>query len=361
MRPVDRVTAALYHEEPDKVPFVDHFSQPEAVDLFFRGWRVSNEERWLLKQARWWGNDIISVSINAPTLLSEEIVKDPSKRGYVITRQAWGSITYTRRTPYFHIIIHSPIRWPEDLDRIEVPTLGKYEDKITAIARSVSKYKRQGYFVEAFHNGPFVMVWHWLRGLTTFLTDIVKDPYFAKRLVEFAMKNQIELSKAFIDEAEIDAIRLGNDMGTTRSLFFSPRAYKEIFNPWEKRLVYEYHKRGVFVFYHCHGNINLIFKDLVDTGIDAIDPLDPDDGINLAEIKEKYGDRITLRGGISKYIGRYNKREIYEHVKDRIRIAAPGGGFILQSAGGLPQDMPKENFYYYKKIINELRRYNMRI
>jgi len=359
MQPVDRVVATLYHEEPDMVPFYEFFSQPEAQDLFFRPQRSKSHAEWVLKETRWWGRDIITVNINAPNLISEVIVHEPGRRGYTVVKEAWGAISYNRRIPGFVKVIHSPIRWPEDLDRIEVPSLDKYESKIESIAKEVEVYKKAGYFVEVFHNGPFVMTWQRLRGLTTFLMDLVRNPSFAKRLVDFAMSHQLELTKAIIDEAKPDAVRLGNDMGTNKSLFFSPKSYKEIFNPWEKRLVQEYHGKDVFVFHHCHGNINLILRDMVETGIDAIDPLDPYDGIDLAEVKEKYSDKVTLRGGVCRYIGTYNQKQIYEHIVDRLRIGAPGGGYIIQSSGGLPNDMPKENYHYYKKVIWKLRKYRM--
>jgi hypothetical protein len=362
LKPVDRVVATLYHEEPDKVPFNEFFCQPQARDLFFRPSRTGvSGVKTLLKETKWWGRDIVRFGINADALLSEVIVHDPSRKGYSVVKGAWGSIYFGRRIPSFSKTIHSSIHWPEDLDRIEIPSLDKYKPKIKALARDVKIFRKAGYFVEAFHNGPFVMTWARLRGLTNFLMDIVRDPVFAKRLVDFAMSNQLELTKAIIDEAKPHAIRLGNDMGTKENLFFSPQAYNKIFNPWEKKLVKEYHKRDVFVFHHCHGNINLIFKDIVETGIDAIDPLDPYDGINLIEIKEKYGDKITLRGGIGKYVGEYNKKQIYEHVVDRLKIGSPGGGFIIQSSGGLLHTMGKENIQYYKKIIKKMRNYDPNI
>ncbi len=357
MQPADRVITALEHEEPDKVPFHESFSQAEASDLFFPRRHLETSTDWVLKETRWWGRDLITVGINAPNLISEVIVHEPGRRGYSIVKEAWGSITYSRRIPGFHRVIHSPVRWPEDLERVESPSLDQYESKIAAVAQEVGIYREAGYFVEAFHNGPFVMSWHRLRGMRAFLMDLARNPGFAKRLVDFAMSHQLELTKAVIDEARPDAIRLGNDMGTNESLFFQPRLYKRIFNPWERRLVREYHKRGVFVFHHCHGNINLIFKDMVETGIDAVDPLDPDDGMDLAELKERYGDRVTLRGGISKYIGTYNREQIRGHVLDRLLTGSPGGGYIVQSAGGLPHNMPKGNFHYYKHVLQGSRRY----
>jgi hypothetical protein len=360
MRPVDRVVATLHHEEPDVVPFYESFSQAQARDLFFPDHDGMTSTDRVLKETRWWGRDIITVGINAPNLIGEVVVHEPGRNGYEIIMEAWGTITYSRRIPGFHRVIHSPVRWPEDLDRLDPPSLDDYEPKIAEVAEEVGAYRKAGYFVEAFHNGPFVMTWHRLRGMRTFLMDLVRDRPLAKKLVKFAMSHQLELTKAIIDEAGPDAIRLGNDMGTNQSLFFPPRVYMEIFNPWERRLVRAYHRRGVFVFHHCHGNVNLILKEMAATGIDAIDPLDPCDGMDLAEIKEKYGGRLTLRGGICKLIGKYDQGEIRRHIGDRVRVGAPGGGFIIQSAGGLPHDMPRENFLFYKDSLNRMRKYQPR-
>jgi len=358
MLSVERVIRALDHEEPDRVPSYESFGQAEAADLFFphdKRWDSSRER--VLAETRWWGRDLVGVGINAPNMKSEVIVSETGRRGFNIVREAWGSITYSRRIPGFHKVIHSPVRWPEDLDRIDPPGLDRYESEIESLARDVEAYREAGYFVEAFHNGPFVMTWHWLRGMKGFLMDLTRDRGFAKKMVDFAMNQQIELTKAIIDECRPHAVRLGNDMGTNESLFFPPRVYMEIFNPWERRLAREYHRSGVFVFHHCHGNINLILKDMVAAGVDAIDPMDPDDGIDLAEVKEKYGDRITLRGGVSKFIGTYDREGIRDHVLDRLGIASPGGGYIIQSAGGLPHDMPREYFDFYRDIIRKSRRY----
>jgi len=360
--PVDRVIRALDHEEPDGVPSYESFGQAEAADLFF-----PHDKRWgsrrerVLAETRWWGGDLVVVGINAPNLKSEVLVHEPGRTGFSIVREAWGSISYSRRIPGFHKVIHSPVRWPEDLDRIDPPGPDVYEGEIEALARDVGAYREAGYFVEAFHNGPFVMTWHRLRGMKGFLMDLARDRRFARKLVNFSMGNQLELTKAIIDEARPNAIRLGNDMGTNESLFFPPKVYMEIFNPWERRLAREYHRRGCFVFHHCHGNINLILRDMVASGVDAIDPMDPDDGIDLAEVKEKYGDRVTLRGGISKYIGTYDRKGIREHMLDRLRVAAPGGGYIIQSAGGLPHDMPRGNFQFYKDLFKNLKRYPLSI
>lgn len=359
MRPVDRVIATLYHEEPDMVPLAEEFMTWEAEKLFIDH-LLRGAPDWLQRRLiaiRWWGNDIVTVGGNAPDMLSEVLVHEEGERGYTIRRKAYGSIDYTRMRPYFYKVLHTPVRWPEDLDRIEPPDLEEFRPHVEALAREVKFFKEKGYFIETFHNGPFVTVWQYLRGFETFLKDITRNPNFARRLIDFAMEIQVEVTKMIIDVAEVDAVRIGGDLGTTTGLFFSPRVYREIFHPWFKRLVDTYHKKGIFVFRHCHGNINPILDYIVSEGFDSLDPLDPYDGIDLAEVKEKYGDKIALRGGITGHIGAFSLEQLREHVASRFRIGAPGGGYILMCAGGVPHDMPREHVYHYRELINKLRKY----
>jgi hypothetical protein len=130
LKPVDRVIKTLDHEEPDVVPLLQTFGQPEASDMFFPHDRPAISTEWVIREARWWGNDIIDVKINAPNLLEEVIVEEPGRTGFKIIREAWGSIIYNRRIPGFHKILQSPIRFPEDLDLIDPPPLDRYESKI---------------------------------------------------------------------------------------------------------------------------------------------------------------------------------------------------------------------------------------
>jgi len=362
MHSVDRVITTLYHEESDMVPLAERFMTWEAEKLFIGHLlkKCTNRLQRELIINRWWGNDIVTVGGNVPDLLSEVLVQEKGERGYTIVRRAFGSIDFTRRKPYFYKVLHSPIRWPEDLDRMRPPDLEKLKPRIKLLAEEVRFFKKRGYFIELFHNGPFIMVWNYLRGLEQLLIDIVRNPNFVSRLIEFAMNVQMEASKMMIDETGVDAVRIGGDLGTTTGLFFSPKAYKEIFHPWFKKLVDTYHKKGVFVFRHCHGNINPLFKYIVSEGFDSIDPLDPYDGVCLAEVKEKYGDKIALRGGITGHIGTFSLEQLREHVVSCFRIGAPGGGYIFMCSGGIPHDMAKENLYYYRQLVNKLRKYPKR-
>ncbi len=78
--------------------------------------------------------------------------------------------------------------------------------------------------------------------------------------------------------------------------------------------------------------------------------------MDLKFLKEKYGDRITLQGGLSKFIGDMSKKELEEHIRERISLGGSGGGYILDSEGGIPVNMKKENFDFFMKCTAKSRR-----
>jgi len=99
----------------------------------------------------------------------------------------------------------------------------------------------------------------------------------------------------------------------------------------------------------------LLFEDFVEAGFDSIDPLDAYDGMDLKLIKEKFGDKVTLKGGLSCTIGQMNREELLKHIQE---IVALGGEkrFILSGAGGVPPEMSLENFNTYRDFIYRARR-----
>ena len=120
----------------------------------------------------------------------------------------------------------------------------------------------------------------------------------------------------------------------------------------------EYHKLGAFVFLHSHGNINPILKYIVKAGFDAINPLDTSEGIDLKDVKEKYGEEITLVSQPSSVIlERLERSEIYSYVKNQFDICAPGGGFIYF---GVIVYMELNKALNYIKCVERPKKYPLR-
>ena len=93
---------------------------------------------------------------------------------------------------------------------------------------------------------------------------------------------------------------------------------------------------------HSHGNINRILPRLVETGIDMLNPLDQDEGMHLAAIKDRYGQRLTLVGGMDKFIYEQDLPEIERRLRRSVEIGRRGGRYILMDTGGVPETISRE-------------------
>ena len=351
MKPIDRVYRALYHEEPDMVPDPRDFGDLGGII-----------KKKIIKQGqdfKIWRSPFGSIHLD---------YVNPS------TGTSSGVFTHGWVDPenfVWWFTISPAVRWPEDLDRIEKPSLD-YEELLKAKRKSEELHKK-GYFVILSHHTAFDTAWRFLRGFKQWLTDLVRDPAFARKIIEFGIKPQIEISKAYIEEAHVDAIYIYGDQGTPEGPFFSPKVYREIIYPWDRRLVDTYHKKGAFCFIHSHGYIMPLMDDLIKAGFDALNPISPLCRMNLAEVKEKYGDKITLYADLSIEMPKNGKIDTSEYtqmlygsdVKRKIealsytvKVAAPGGGFIFNRiARGLTRDQ-----LLYMKAWEKIRRYpKMRI
>lgn len=152
-----------------------------------------------------------------------------------------------------------------------------------------------------------------------------------------------------------DVIFIGEDMGTQKDLMISPDYLRNNVFPRLKRLVEKAKQLGLLTIIHSCGNINKILPNLVKIGFNGINPLQPAAGMNLKEIKEKYGRLICPIGNLDVQgvltFGR--PAEVKEAVKNCIREAAHDGGYIFASSHTIMENMPEENVLAMKDALLE--------
>jgi len=347
MKPIDRVYAALYHEEPDKIP--DSRDIAGLGSILDREVVVSGENFTI------WRSPFGSIHldyVNPTTGFSSDIFE----YGWV----------RPENFVWWHTI--SPaVRWPEDLNKIEPPKPN--ERRIEGAKRAAKELHEKGYFVIIGHHSAFDSSWRYLRGLKQWLIDIKRDISFAKRVIEFAIKPQIEIANIYLEETRADAVYVTGDLGTPRGPFISPQIYNELVYPWDLKMNQSYHKRGAFVFLHSHGYIMPLLDRMIEAGFDCINPISPLCRMNLAEVKEKYGDKISFHAELSIEVPkgkeidtlRYsqilygkNIEEKIEAMKYTASIGAPGGGFIFAH---IPEKEDTEEKKTYMRIWEKVRRY----
>ena len=189
---------------------------------------------------------------------------------------------------------------------------------------------------------------------TDLLKWLYRYPDFIKRYLRYRTDIAIESAKRQV-EAGADGIVNGADYAYKNGPFMSPKIFKEIILPELKREVQAFKKLGAFVVLHSDGNIKPLLDYIVESGVDGVQSLDPQAGIDIGEVKELYGDKICLVGNIClRTLNIGSLEDVARETLECIRKASPGGGHILTTANVVDVGVKFENFM---KMIETARKY----
>ncbi len=187
----------------------------------------------------------------------------------------------------------------------------------------VELHHRKGKFVALAIWEPFDYCWR-LRGFIQLLTDMVRDPGFVRDMFNFVADFQVKLASRAVD-AGIDGVWLWDDICYKNGPFFSPKLYGELLLPAHRRMTGFFEKRGLPCIYHTDGNVMGVIDLLVKAGIRAMHPLECKAGNSIADLKEKYYNRLVLIGNIDVRALSSDAETVKEEVVSKLSIALPGG------------------------------------
>jgi uroporphyrinogen-III decarboxylase len=175
------------------------------------------------------------------------------------------------------------------------------------------------------------------------------------KIVEKVQRFLVDLLKAQIKAADglLAGIVIFGDVAYTRSLMFSPDCWRKFFKPCVKEQVEVCHAAGLPVIYHGCGNVAKIFEDYIDTGIDAYNPLEAKAGLDVVDLRRKYGHRIGFCGNMDVTAWCESSEEELKQIVLRKLNAAKGGGFIFQSDHSVPSNLPPKKYDYVVKLVRE--------
>lgn len=358
MLPCERIRNVLEGKPTDILPYVDGFSSMEARRAFLgpQVLKGSWDETALL-EAQLFQSDwiVVPAPLNipgGPGIFCDTLASDDT---HLLSKTYFGGIWYWRKAPYYAKAVYNPVERPEDLEELPEPPWEELRKRIKPLRDPVRRLKDLGYWVTMEGKGAFESAWMLLRGLEEIWYDIADDPGFVKRMSERALDSVVRLGLMVAEECDLDAIWITDDMGTQHAPYFSPDTFRNIFREPARAMVNAFHRAGLKVTYHSHGNVTALFGDLVEIGYDSIDPLDSYDGMDLKTIKQRYGGDTVLKGGISCTIAGMSRDQLREHIQT---VARTGGNerFILSGAGGVPPEMKVGDFNYYRELVSRARR-----
>jgi len=147
------------------------------------------------------------------------------------------------------------------------------------------------------------------------------------------------------------------DVAYTRDMLFSPEYWRKHFKPGVRALVELCHRYGLPVIYHGCGNVQRIFEDFIDAGVDSYNPLEAKAGLDVLALRRRYGHRIGFCGNMDvlKW-ATADQEELKEIVLTKLN-AAKGGGYIFQSDHSVPSNVSGKHYDYVINLVREHGKY----
>lgn len=173
----------------------------------------------------------------------------------------------------------------------------------------------------------------------------------------------LDCLKAEIEAADglLDGMVIWGDVAYSQTMLFDPEYWRVYFKPWVKAMIEECHKNSLPVIYHGCGNVELIFEDFVEMGLDAYNPLEVKAGMDAVELKRKFGNKIGYCGNSNIQVWETGDKELISKEVLRKLNAAKGGGFIFQSDHSVSSGVSGHTYDYIVNLVREYGKYPLHL
>jgi len=265
----------------------------------------------------------------------------------------WG-VTWDSRDPrVLPISVAHPIVQLEDIYKYQFPAINDFS--FNKLKSDIEKINRNYHFIAGGH--PFVLferAWT-LTGMDNLLIWMITNEdeirYLFRKISDF----QIAVAQQYLALGVDIGWLSGDDYGGKESMLFSPQLFRKYIKPELARIVNVYKNAGKLVFFHSCGHIMEIVEDLIEIGIDILNPVQATAN-NLSILKKIADSKLALWGGVdADLIMRGTPDDVRREVIRCIKLLAPGGGYIVSPDQELP--FPKENIEIFIETAKEYGKY----
>lgn len=279
---------------------------------------------------------------------------------YRIVTTCWGATQKQFKaqdsTPESLDYFYSEIeRWPEAKARM----LEYHEDRIPwdYLKQNYPIWKAEGRFLQLGLWFGFDVAHSHMIGTEDFLVALLEEPEWVTDVFDTYLTTSLDLCQRILDAGyEFDGVMWWDDMGYKNTTFFSTQLYRELLKPYHKKAVDWAHERGLVTELHSCGYIEPLLPDLLDVGIEMLNPLEIKAGMNPVQLKSQYGDKIAFHGGINAQL--WDKPELVRAEMERIiPIMKQGGGYVFASDHSIPNSVSFEDMKKIAALAHRLGKY----
>ena len=352
----ERMKKAFSLEEPDAVPVWEMaFNEASIVKLgrFFTddlpplksAHEMTVGEKLRLLEVLFTVVEELGLDGISSVLLFES---EPAGDGYL--KDSWGRVKRLSDAGEA-VFVDGPVSRPEDLAGFSTPH--PRESEYLMLMASGERFAERIAQV-LLQPGPFVLSRSIVGGMQKYFPFFRTRPAFVHDLMRILTDYILE-SLDMACRLGVDIICLDGDLADNRATFMSPAHYDEFIFPYHREIVEHAHRNGKLIFKHSDGNMWQIMDRIVEAGFDGFHPVQPQ-CMDIGEVKDAYGERLCLLGNIDcAYLLPFGDEEAVEDaVRETIRVAAPGGGYVLASSNTMHPGCRAEN---YVAMVKAARRY----
>ncbi|MEW6566596.1 MAG: uroporphyrinogen decarboxylase family protein [Chloroflexota bacterium] len=386
MTPRERVLAAIHHEEPDRVPLIVGVDLTtgimmqacrrlkdllgfQALERFLYDWPeldAANPDAAVLLRL---GSDGRGVQDRFPARTYARNRSRPPGTPYF---DDWGvgqeELAPGEYTPSIH-----PLREAETLEALQTypnwpdmddPTRFAHVRDQAAVLAADNQF---AIFGSPWLLPPFERACQ-LQGMDAFLLNLAARPDLARALLEriasLCKRHMSHFLPALGDS--VDVIVIADDLGTQDSLLMSPKMYRQVLKPihadWFGFIKSHTHAK---LFFHSDGDVFPLIDDLVEIGVDILNPIQTSAGkmADLATLKKRYRKNLAFCGAIDTHrvLPRGTPAGVREEVRRVIGLLGRGGGYMVASVHSIMNDVPGENILTMCEAVEEFGHYPLRV
>jgi uroporphyrinogen decarboxylase len=382
----ERVLKAINHEEPDRLPIdlggmastgimaiayarlKQHLGIAEGeTRLFDVLQQLAEVEPDILSR---FGVDVISLGNSLGQLpvefwkpwrlpdgttcqipASVDIYPDEENGGWLIREYGIPMQRMSPNSIYFSEVFHplAEMTSAEELKLVPRPVFSDEDLKFLEI-RARTLYENTDFAIIANFGGNILETGNSLRGFSRFMMDLAQGGTFVEDLIGGIVETQFLNLSLYLEAVGkyVQIIQFGDDLGMQDRPLMSRNMYQKYLMPGHQMLFQYVHQHSSCrVFFHSCGSISPLIPDLITAGIDILNPVQTSaKNMDPQQLKSEFGDKLTFWGGgcdTQHVLAFATPADVAQHVRERINIFAPGGGFVFNPIHNIQADVPPEN------------------
>ncbi len=221
------------------------------------------------------------------------------------------------------------------------------------LEQRVREAKQQGYVVVGQMSQTILETAYCMRGIERLLTDFYERPDYVEALFAHIAERRRFQARRFA-EAGVDVLRIGDDIATQQGLLVGPALYRERVKPFHAAVLGAAHSvnPSLQVLYHSDGNLTGLLPQLIEIGVTAINPAQPE-CMNLREVKREFGRDLTLWGccPVQSVYASGSRADVLDHVRLLKEELSIGGGLVVQFYNMILTPKVKENLRTFFEVF----------